>query len=534
MATSSEDLHPAHIFDLYYDRAVDDPDLLQIWAYTGALSYRAGEILELHVSTNGDSFDLEVARDGLGLEPVHRESAIAGSWHATPDDSYARGCGWPVTWRFSIPDDWQPGGYRITLTVRRDGETVTYDHLVPIGAADDRETAPLVLVCATGTWVAYNDWGGANAYEGIAGPDGDRFSPVLSTQRPWGRGFARLPDDAPRTLPASPYPAGTNARYPNMEWAHANGYAKKYASAGWASYERHMARWLEKEEIGFDITTLHDLQADPDLLKRYRCAVFVGHDEYWTREMRQAVDSYVEGGGHVARFAGNFLWQTRLEDEGRTQVCYKYIARAEDPFMGSPEETRVTNCWEAPEVGWPGAQTFGVNGTKGVYAGYGHCAGRGAGGFTVYRPDHWAFDHAFLGYGDLLGQDSRIFGYEVDGLDHIVSDGLPIPTDTSGAPDGLSVLALGPATNIEANLDDGFRYISDLDAVFLAETLHGEVTEQTLDKVARGNGMIVSFSKGKGEVFTAATCEWVNGLRLGDVQVEQVTRNVLNRFCAAP
>jgi hypothetical protein len=43
--------------------------------------------------------------------------------------------------------------------------------------------------------------------------------------------------------------------------------------------------------------------------------------------------------------------------------------------------------------------------------------------------------------------------------------------------------------------------------------------------------MIVSFSKGNGEVFTAATCEWVNGLRLGDVQVEQVTRNVLNRFC---
>ena len=44
----------------------------------------------------------------------------------------------------------------------------------------------------------------------------------------------------------------------------------------------------------------------------------------------------VERGGHVARFAGNFMWQTRLEDEGRRQVCYKYRARAEDPIYTRP------------------------------------------------------------------------------------------------------------------------------------------------------------------------------------------------------
>lgn len=34
-------------------------------------------------------------------------------------------------------------------------------------------------------------------------------------------------------------------RYPYMEWAYAYGYSKKYASAGWASYERRFARWAE-------------------------------------------------------------------------------------------------------------------------------------------------------------------------------------------------------------------------------------------------------------------------------------------------
>jgi hypothetical protein len=531
MATPRTTRRPRHIIDTYYDAASDDPGQLQIWAYADKLGYRAGDRLALHVSTTAENFDLEIARDGLTYDVVHRETGLAGARHATPHDCYARGCGWPETWAFDIPATWRPGGYLITLTAQRNGKSVVYHHIVPIGAAPGTGPAELILVCATGTWLAYNDWGGANAYDGIAGPDGDRFSEVLSRERPWARGFAKLPEGAPRTMPDRPYPAGSMARYPNMEWAYAHGYSKKYASAGWASYERHMARWLDKEGLAFDVTTLHELHARPERLDGHRCAVFVGHDEYWTREMRRAVDRFVEAGGSAARFAGNFLWQTRMEDDGRIQICHKYRARQEDPVMGTADEALSTTCWEAPEVGWPGAETFGVNGTKGVYASYGHCIGRGAGGFTVYRPEHWAFENAFLGYGDILGNDARIYGYEVDGLDHIVADGLPYPTETSGAPEGLSILAMGPATNIEADFGDGdFLFIGDLDAAFLAETFYGEATPEAMDKVARGSGMIVHFKKGKGEVFTAATCEWVNGLRLGDRQVEQVTRNVLKHL----
>jgi len=49
----------------------------------------------------------------------------------------------------------------------------------------------------------------------------------------------------------------------------------------------------------------------------------------------------------------------------------------------------------------------------------------------------------------------------------------------------------------------------------------------------RGNGVIVHWPKGKGEIFTAGTCEWVAGLARGDVQVERVTRNVLDKFGTA-
>src|SRR5690606_26628277 len=105
----------------------------------------------------------------------------------------------------------------------------------------------------------------------------------------------------------------------------------------------------------------------------------------------------------------------RMGDGGTSQTCYKYIAHEEDPVRGTADERFLTSAWEVPEIGRPGAQTFGVNGTRGIYAGFGHCAPRGAGGFTIYRDRHWAFEGAHLTYGDLLGADSRIFGYEVDG-----------------------------------------------------------------------------------------------------------------------
>ena len=524
-----------HILDNYYIGPARDQSVLEIWAYTETFSYAPGETIGLHVSTTATSWDLEVARDGVTLEPVHRALEIPGTYHEAPPDCSVRGCGWPVAYSFHVRPEWQPGGYLLTLRGHRGSETVEEHHLILVRGAPEKKPAPLLLVCATGTWVAYNCWGGSNAYEGLCGPDGRSYSPVLSTQRPWTRGFCRLPNGAPRTLPETPPKPGEMVRYPYMEWAYAYGYSKKYASAGWASYERHFARWLEAEGYDFDVATQHDLHLQPDLLSRYPCALFVGHDEYWSGRMRDAVDAFVEAGGRVARFAGNFLWQIRLEDGGHTQVCYKYRAVEDDPVMGTPDQAGLTGAWEMPEVGRPGASTFAVNALRGIYAGLGNCVGRGSGGFTVYRPEHWAFDGAYLGYGDVLGAASRVYGYEVDGLDHVIRDGLPFPTGTDGAAENVVILAMGLGSNVEA--DHGIwgeqLYIGDEDLDWTANALFGAVTPETRDSAARGNGVIVSWQRGRGEVFTAGTCEWVMGLARHDPQIVRVTRNVLDRFIEA-
>ena len=56
------------------------------------------------------------------------------------------------------------------------------------------------------------------------------------------------------------------------------------------------------------------------------------------------------------------------------------------------------------------------------------------------------------------------------------------------------------------------------------------MTPHTVALAGRGSGMIVSFSKGRGEVFHAGSVEWVAGLLRRDAQVERVTRNVLAGF----
>ena len=107
------------------------------------------------------------------------------------------------------------------------------------------EPAPILQVAATSTWIAYNEWGGSNHYEGITGPGRNLYSSHLSTQRPWTRGFPFLPVGAPRIPLREPPRMGAAPRYPHMEWAYANGYSKKYTSAGWASYDRYFLRWAE-------------------------------------------------------------------------------------------------------------------------------------------------------------------------------------------------------------------------------------------------------------------------------------------------
>ncbi|WP_378942306.1 N,N-dimethylformamidase beta subunit family domain-containing protein [Mesorhizobium sp. ANAO-SY3R2] len=519
----------------WYEAPREDLSVPEVYTYTDAMSYDPGDEVVFHSSTTAAGWSLEVYRDGLDPQTVHKAEKIEGVFTATPKDAYRNGCGWPVSHRWRLPDDMPSGFYRVVSTCDRGGGgRFVQHHFFVVRPTAKTRRARILMVLPTATWTAYNDWGGANHYFGVAGPDGNAASPVLSLERPWTRGLVWLPAGAPRIC-ADPLPEmGDAPRYPMKEWAFANGFGQYYAASGWAQFDRHFVVWAESQGYALDMITQTDLHCRPELLDDYPCVTIVGHDEYWTREMRLSIEAYVEKGGRLARFGANFLWQIRLEDDGKTQHCYKFKAAEEDPVHGTKDAHLLTTAWEDKDVRWPGASTVGVNGLHGLYASWGGFAPHGQKGFTVYRPGHWAFDGTGLHYADIFGAEARIFAYEVDGLDYTFRNGLPFPVAGDGIPESIEILAMAPAVLAEDEPPgEGFRYyIRGSDHEGLVKSATGEVTPEGLARYRYGSGMMVHMTRGKGEVLTAATCEWVMGLKRGDPFTQKITRNVLDRFIA--
>lgn len=503
------------------------------WCYSDQRSYRAGQSAGLRVSSTVDVIVIRIYRDSVHRPLVFTSGPLTAKFHPAPHRAFEVGCDWPVLLTWDIPQDLASGGYLVEISAATGPSHTVLGHDLLIVRACQKALGTMALVAATSTWTAYNEWGGANHYHGINEGTPRGRSPYLAKKRPWARGQIWLPDGAPRsvnsTRPNRPGPA----RYDSIEWAYVNGYTRYCSVSGWATYERPFLVWAESNGYTFDVLTQDELHSvGENLLSDYDCVVFVGHDEYWSREMRQAVDAYIDSGGHVARFAGNLLWQIRMEDDNQRQVAFKYGARNSDPVLGTPAEKTLTSAWEDPLVNYPGAVTFGVNGLRGIYASFGGMARRAARGFTVFRPQHWSFDGTGLGYADMFGDEANIFGFEMDGLDYTFRDGLPVPTHEDGAPDGTEILAMGWATLIESGLpqyDDSLA-LGDGDARFRATLLGNSMSQEAIDKHSRGSGMVVNFKRGQGEVYTAGTCEWVNGLIERDFYTEQITRNVLERF----
>lgn len=502
----------------YYEAASPDQTRAQVWGYTDRISYAPGEVLHLHAMSNAPETQVEIVRDGLAPETV-LQTTIATRFAATPPDCSVMGCDWPEVWALTLPADWQSGVYILTLTVAGHQS----QHMFVLrAAAPDRGRVAMIL--ATGTWCAYNDWGGSNHYQGLTGPEGADFAPHVSLHRPWAKGFVRWPADAPRIPHASPLLS--RPRYPHMEFARARGISKKYASSGWAAFERPFALWCEGQGIELDYLTQHDLHRDADALAGYARALIVGHDEYWTWEMRDHLEAWVDEGGELARFGGNFFWQTRLSDDLATQICYKTTAGAADPAAGG---NRLTSYWDHPQVGRPAVATMGLTGAMGVYAGWSRCAAHGSGGFAIYRPEHWAMTGTGLGYGDVLGAASKIFGYEVDGIDFTMAQGLPFAVEGAGLKGSLVIVGLSPATTLSHSTGPADRdlFIGKEDAEEVAQTVYGALTSETLGRASRGNGCMAEYRRGRGAVFNAGSCEWVAGLIARERPVEQVTRTIL-------
>jgi hypothetical protein len=233
------------------------------------------------------------------------------------------------------------------------------------------------------------------------------------------------------------------------------------------------------------------------------------------------------------------FWQVRLEplqgETGRRMVCHKYAAHETDPVMGTAAQRTMSGMWADPVVGRPETGILGAGSAWGLYNRFGASTPRGSGAFTVYRDGHWLFAGTGLRYGDLLGVDDGVVGYETVGCRLTLDEyQLPVAAGGDGTPAEVEVVAFTPATNlrvgeypksIAAKDDQG-------DLEFVATRLFGRLDADSIARVRHGNAVLLTCrpftDPGAGEVVTVGSTDWVFGL--GDPAVAQVTRNVIDRF----
>ena len=462
-------------------------------AYPDQLSYAPGEDAALHVSTSAPRYSVAVTRLGARDQKVWSRENLNGADHPVPEQASMQGCEWPVAVHVPLAREWQSGYYRVELTgMLPGGQTVKNESFFVLRSVRPGKGAKILLQFATNTYQAYNQWGGSSLYSGSQFTQVSLNRPLMIREPP-----VRYRDDSFN---------------PNYWCAHA--------------WELPFIRWAEAAGYLLDYSVNGDLEFHPEILSGCRLVLSVGHDEFWSAPMRDNLEKFIAAGGNVAFMSGNTCcWQVRFEDHGRTMVCWK-AAYLFDPVFKTGDHRLLSTLWCSPFVRRP---ENGMTGVGFVYGGYNgffgeFTKGPEAGAYTVHRPDHWILADTGLKRGDEIGSRAGIVGYECDGCEFDMVEGLPVPTGRDGTPEDFQILATGTARWSEA---DGSLNKSQL----LRALLHGGQPPEKVSsyKTRPGCAVLGTYTRG-GTVFTTGSTDWAHGLASGDRIVDRITRNVLDRL----
>lgn len=400
---------------------------MAVFGYSSTTSVLAGDSVSFHLSTDSPGLtNLIIERIGITSVSATISATLASL--SLPILNPWEGFDWPVAVSFNIPSTWPPGLYRLAYL---SDDVLTF----VVRSTTPGAISKVLLQVAFLTPTAYNAAGGKSLYGFNSGGEASRASRVS---------FDRS--------------GGTPV------------------SSGW---EAKLIHWLETEEIMIEYCSSVDLHITPNLLANYECLVIAGHDEYWTKSMRDQAEQFVNNGGNMIVLSGNTCYRAvRLEQGNRLVVFYKYAGN--DPNLNAEE---ATVAWAEPPLNRPQNSLLGVGFTDGAYGG-------STTAYTIRFPEHWVFN------GITATETSSFMSYEADAAAYVDElEGYPRVTGDESTPLTLTILA-------SADLS----------------SWSGKPGRATMSIYSRN-----------GTVFNAATTDWLNVLG-SDPVVTSITRNVFSRL----
>ena len=344
-------------------------DTTLIQGYANKVSAQPGDSVQLYISTRKQtSYDIAVYRigwymglGGLLFQQQHiAQSQMQGNWTQPGGLQNCTTClvdpvthlvdaNWARSATITIGNTWPSGVYLIKL-VAAQGQS--YIPLVVRESDSDTAQAQMLVNLPVNTYEAANPWGGYS----MNGP---------ATAAPMNPMDDTNPDRATQVS-----------------------FNRPDALAGGAgdllNIDIHSIRWLERSGYNLSYTTNIDVAEHPQSVLLHPLYIALGHDEYWTKSMRDGLEHARDVGISLAFFGANdSYWQARLApDHGynldRTLVCYKVVTPNSDPSVipnastalaldpvYSTTPTLTTTRWRDPVLGRPENALLGImyNGT---------------------------------------------------------------------------------------------------------------------------------------------------------------------------
>ena len=315
--------------------------------------------MAMQIHCLADSFAFRVVE--LGLEETVRaeSSGIPGIRQDYLGDAFSIGPAWKTSCRWVIPSGWSSGFYAVRLEAGATSNSAGVDYYIPfvLKGAKSASMPSVAVMTNFFTWQAYNAWGGASFY-------GMSPAPIVSLLRP-------MPD------------------------ASAN---KNQGHVG--TPEKHIFNFLKKTGYAFHAITDYDLDNDSTALDGCKVLILSAHSEYWSKEMFDRLEAFLDGGGSLLDFSGNSIWWKITVQNGRMEV------RKDGGFHIMTGEKG--GQWAS--LGRPAAAVIGVEYDPRGYDTYAP--------FKVVDASHWLFAGTGLRNNDLIGKSGLnkggASGWEMD------------------------------------------------------------------------------------------------------------------------
>ncbi|MGW5360163.1 DUF4082 domain-containing protein [Actinopolymorpha pittospori] len=299
-----------------------------IQGYATQMSVNKGETARFKVDTNSPDYRLDIYRIGYyggnGARKITTVQPSAALPQIQPvcltniSVGLVDCANWGESASWAVPADAVSGVY-IAKLVREDATPGASQIIFVV--RDDTGSSDLLVQTSDATWQAYNKYGGYSLYSGDI---------------PAGRAY-KVSYNRPFTTRGSSCCNGSveswffNSEYPLIRWLEANSYNVSY-------------------------TTNVDTAARGSEILEHKAFISSGHDEYWSNEMRSAVENARDHGVNLIFFAGNeIFWKTRWETSLDTTTSFRTLVSYKETLAGQKIDPSAewTGTWRDPRFSPP-------------------------------------------------------------------------------------------------------------------------------------------------------------------------------------